>query len=223
MTVPVARQCDIMRRCSWAVAVERSNFQVRRIRDGRRLVDVVQVTHEALFVEQVHRAFQKHRPGHAVASLLEGLFERRHQLTHRLARPHPLHVGLEQRQLINILERATAFENRRRSPSQQNHRRLRQLGVLDRRNRVGDPGPGGHRRHPDTTGQARRRIGRERRRHLVANVDHPDTALFGAHQDRRDMPAAEGEEKLHALLDEDVRHQIATGHGIARAFLDVVG
>src|SRR5690606_28654035 len=45
---------------------------------------------------------------------------------------------------------------------------------------------------------------------LVADVDHPDTACLGAHQDRRNVAAAQREQRLDAGAAQYLRDAVAT-------------
>ena len=89
---------------------------------------------------------------------------------------------------------------------------LGHLRVLDGGEGVGESRPGRHRRHAGPAGQARHGVGGEDGGRLVAGVDHPDAAALGAHEDGRDVPAAEGEEEGDALGLQDRRHDFAAVH-----------
>ena len=73
-------------------------------------------------------------------------------------------------------------------------------GVGDARHRIGDAGAGGDGRHAYVSGGARVSVGGVRRRLLVARVDDADVLVDAAVVDALDVPAAEGEEHLRALL-----------------------
>ncbi len=97
-------------------------------------------------------------------------------------------------------------------PPRSTSARLRELGVLDRGDRVGDAGAGGDRRHAGDPGEAEDRVGGEDGVHLMADVHHPDAAVLGAHEDGRDVPAAEGEEEPHPALHQHRSDPVAAVH-----------
>ena len=81
------------------------------------------------------------------------------------------------------------------APPSSTTRRLRELRVLERGDRVGEAGARGHGRHAGRAGEARHRVGREDGGRLVARVDDADAAALGRDEDRRDVPAAEREDE----------------------------
>ena len=85
-----------------------------------------------------------------------------------------------QRALVDVLQRAAALQRGGRRAAEQDHRRLRQLRVLQRGDGVADARPGGDRGHAGPARQAGRRVGGEHRRGLVAHVDDTDAARLGA-------------------------------------------
>ncbi len=134
----------------------------------------------------------------------ERLLERGGQIAHAIDPHGPLGDRVEQGELVDVLEGPASPEQGGRRAAQQHERRLRQLGVLDRRDRVGHPGPGRDGGDPRDAGEPRHRVGGEDRGGLVPHVDHPDAAPLGADQDRRDVAAAEREEERHLLRREHV-------------------
>jgi hypothetical protein len=100
---------------------------------------------------------------------------------------------------------------RRRSP-EEDERRLREARVLERRERVRHARPGGDRRHARHAGQPRDGVRREDGRRLVPRVHDADAPRLRRGEDRRDVPAAEGEEEPDAVPDEDLGDEIAAAH-----------
>ena len=76
---------------------------------------------------------------------------------------------------------------------------MRQLGVFERGQRVGDAGPRGDRSDAGLAGQPRHGVGGEDGGRLVARVDDADAARLGGDEDRRNVAAAEGEEEADAV------------------------
>ena len=195
----------------------RSTYQEPRAigEAARRLPGLgpVPLAHERLGVEKIHRALDEHGPRHALAADPERRLERGGQVAHPRDARGALDVRPDERQLVDVLERAAPAQQRRRGPAQQHERRLRQLGVLEGGDRVGDAGAGGDRGDAGHARQARDRVGREHGRGLVARVDDADAAGLRGHQDRRDVPAAEREQEANPVPHEDVGHEIPAGHG----------
>jgi hypothetical protein len=121
-------------------------------------------------------------------------------------------VRLQQRHLVDVLEGASALQHRRRCASQQHDRRLGDLGVLDRGDGVGQAWAGGHSRHAGPPAEPRRCVGGKDGGGLVACIDHTDATLLATDEDRRDVAAAEREQKRHALRREDAGNQVAAMH-----------
>ncbi len=167
--------------------------------------DAVPVAYRRFGIEQVDRALHEDRPRDPLAGPGERGLDQGRQVGCPTSRRLPLHVRRQQRLLIDVLQRAPPLEDGRGGPPEQHHRRLRQLGVLDRGDRVGEPRSRRHGRHAGTTGEPRGDIRREDRARLVPRVDHANAGRLGAHQQRRDVSAAEGEECLDAVPDEHLR------------------
>ena len=121
-------------------------------------------------------------------------------------------MGCEQRELIDVLKRPTSLEDRARGTAENQHRRLCQLSVLDRSERVCTTGTSGDRRDTRYPGQSGHRVGGEDRRRLVSDIDDPDPAPLGADQDGRDVTSAKGEKKPHTVGFEHRGNQIPTIH-----------
>jgi hypothetical protein len=92
-------------------------------------------------------------------------------------------VRFEQRELIDILKRSAALQQGSRSSTQQDDRRLRKLGVLDRRYRIGHTRAGRYGSNTRDTGQSGRRISCKHGRGLVARIH--DANSVSAKYDRR--------------------------------------
>ena len=152
-----------------------------------------------LVVEQVDRAFDEDRARHAFARDGERFGDRRREVAHPPHALRPFDERRDDRPLVDVLQRAASLQRGRRGAADQQQRRLRQLGVLERGQRVGDAGTGGDRRDARLAGQPRHGVGGEDRGRLVARVDDADAARLGGDEDRRDVAAAEGEEKAHAV------------------------
>ena len=162
-----------------------------------------------LVVQQVHRAFHEHRAGHAGAGDGEGLLDGRAQVAHLHDLAEQLDVRLHQRPLVDVLQRAAALQRGGRRPTEQDHRRLRQLRVLQRGDGVGDAGAGGDGGHAGNARKPRRGVGREHGGCFVAHVDDADAAGLGRAEDRRDVAAAQGEEAAHAVHAQRFGHAVA--------------
>ena len=167
-----------------------------------------------LGIEQIDRHLDEHGAGHALHRELTRALDGRHERGHGLDHRRPLHHRLHDRQLIDVLQRAAALEQGRRRATEQDHRRLRHLRVLERRHRIGHARPRGHRGDADRPGHARDRIGGEHRVGLVADVDDAQPSGLRAREDRRDVPAAQREEVGRAVARQDVCDEVTTvSHG----------
>jgi len=114
--------------------------------------------------------------------------------------------------LIDVLQRAPTLQDRASGASQHQDGGLRHLGVLQGRDRVGDPW---HHRHSHDTRCSREsgyRVGRKDSRGFVANIHDPNAELFRAYQNGRYVPTAQGEEEAHTVLLEDLRNEVTTVH-----------
>ena len=190
---------------------ERRRF-LPRLRGPRR--DTVPFARGRLRIEQIDRALEEDRPRNALTRHRESGLEQRRQLAHSPRAPLPLHVRRHERLLIDVLQRTASLEHGGRRAAEEDHRRLRHLGVLDRRDRVGEARTGGDRGDPRNPGEARHRVGREDRVDFVAGVDDADAERLRSHQDRRDMSTAEREQRLHPLPLKHLRDAItAMAHG----------
>jgi len=69
---------------------------------------------------------------------------------------------------------------------------------------VGDPRPGGNDSNAGDAGHARSSVRREHSGGLAAAIDHPYSVLPAAHQDRRNMAAAESENLSDTFFPEHV-------------------
>ncbi len=154
-----------------------------RQRVALRRRSVVPLANHGFVVQEVDRALDEDRARHAALRDLETLLQRGRKVPHPFHRPAPLDVRPEERELVDVLQGAAPLQQRRGGAAQQHHRRLRELRVLDRRDRVGHAGPGGYRRDPRNAGQPGRRIRGEHGRNLVARVHDLDSSVLGAFQD----------------------------------------
>lgn len=127
--------------------------------------------HGLLGVEEIDRHLDEHGARHAterdVHRALHGGTE---ALEGRDAR-RPLRDGREDRELIDVLERAAPAQHGGRGAAEEEHRRLGHLRVLDRGDRVGDAGARGHGSDAHVAGEARGGVGREDGVDLLAHVD----------------------------------------------------
>ena len=144
----------------------------------------VPLANNRLVVQEVYRTFDEHRSGNATLRNLECTLNRGRKIAHALDGVGPLHVWLEQRQLIDVLQRAAALQQRRRSTAQNDHGRLRKLGVFYGRNRVSDARARGNRSHAGYAGQPRDRVRGKDRRRLVTHVDDANAEVFCALENR---------------------------------------
>ena len=113
---------------------------------------------------------------------------------------HPFDVRGEQRELVNVLERAASLEQVAGGAADENEGRLGHLGVFDGGNRVGEPRAGRDDGHAGNAGGARHGVGGKGGRHLVAHVDHADAHLLGPGQNGRNVAAGEREDHLDPVL-----------------------
>jgi hypothetical protein len=93
-------------------------------------------------------------------------------------------MRLKQCQLVDILQCAAALKQCRRGAAQHDDRRLGQLRIFDRRDRVGNARTRRDRRDARDTRQASHRVRRKDCGSLVAHVDDPDARILRAFQNR---------------------------------------
>ena len=182
----------------------------RRFDEPLRLarLPAVPAPDERLVVEEVDGALDEDGPGNPLAARREGPLERRDEVADRLHGDGPLHDRLHERELVDVLQRAASPEDRRRRPAEEDERRLREARVLERGDRVRHPGARRHRRDAGNAGEPGDRVGGEDRRGLVARVDDAEAPRLRRREDRGDVPAAEGEEELHPVADEDLGNEL---------------
>jgi hypothetical protein len=124
-------------------------------------------------------------------------------------------VRLHERHLVDVLERAASAQERRRRPPEEDQRRLSELSILDRRDRVRDAGPSRDRRDPRHPGEAGDRIGSEHGGSLVAHVDDANSAGFRADEDGGDMAPAQRKKEPDSVPLEYLREDVTAMHGHA--------
>ena len=181
-----------------------------------RRLGAVPAAHDALGIEQVHRDLDEDGAGHALGRDAEGLLEHGRDFAQAHEAARPLHVRPHERHLVDVLQRATAAQQRRRSASDQQQRGLRESGVLQGGDRVRDARSRGDDGDPGPAAEARSGVRGEDRGRLVARVDDAHAARLGRDQDRRDVPAAQREQEAHAVADERFRDQLAAAHATSR-------
>src|SRR5262245_54106723 len=69
------------------------------------------LAHDALVVEQIDRAFDEDRAGHASSAYCEGFLKKRNEVFQPRRRRSPFDVRLHQSHLIDVLQSASAFQN----------------------------------------------------------------------------------------------------------------
>ena len=164
-----------------------------------------------LGVEDVARDLEIGRAVGAVEALARG---HRHHVGHPLGREHAgselgdrrHHVDMRQ-----VLERAHPVLGERALAADMEDRALRPEGGGDAGDRVGAAGPGGGHHAAELPGLAGIAVGGMRRGLLVAHVDDADAGIEAAVVDVDDMPAAEGEDRVHPLVAERAGDQMAAG------------
>ncbi len=164
---------------------------------------------QRLVVQQIDGTLDKDRAGHAAHGVPQPVLDRRTKVTHLAHARHVLDVRRDQRALVDVLQRAASLQRSRRCASEQQHRALGELRVLQRGDRVRQARAGGHGRHAGTAGQPRHRVGREHGRRFVAGVDDADAARPRRREDRRDVPAAQREDERNAVGVQDIGDAIA--------------
>ena len=183
----------------------------RRLDEPLRLarLPAIPAPDERLVVEEVDRALDEDGAGDSRPGDGERPLERGDEVPHLRDRRRPLDDRLHEGELVDVLEGPPATQDRRRRATEEDERRRREPGVLQRRDRVRHPRPGRHRGDAGHAGEPGDGVGREDGRRLVPGVDDADSARLRRREDRRDVPAAEGEEEPHAVPDEDLGDQLS--------------
>ena len=164
----------------------------QKVGDGRPLAGRLAVpgANDRLVVEQVDRAFDEGRPGHAVADDREGFLQRGRQIANAANPFHHFHVRRCDRPLVDVLQRAAPLQRGRGGAAEQHERRLGEPGVFQRGQSIGDAGPRRHRSDARRAGEPRHGVGGEHGGRLIAHVDDAQAARLGADENGRNMPAA---------------------------------
>ena len=185
----------------------------RRLDEPLRLarLPAIPAADERLVVEEIHRALDEDRARDPFATDRERPLERGDEVPHLRHRRRPLDDGPDEPELVDVLERAATPEDRRRRPAEKDEGRLREAGVLERRDRVRHARSGRHGRDAGDSGEPGDGIGREDGGRLVPRVDDADAARLRRSKDRRDVTSAEREQEPHALPDEDFGDEVAPG------------
>ena len=129
-----------------AVEVPASQARGYSGRLGASVPGGVPVTHGVFVVQEIDRELHEDGTRHAAPGDGKRPLDLRDQLPQAADRHSPLHVWLEQRQLIDVLERTSPLEDGRGCAPQYDDRGLCELGVFHGCDGVGDARPGGHRR-----------------------------------------------------------------------------
>ena len=122
----------------------------------------------------------------------------------------------EQRRVVHLLEAARQLLADEVAPTENEHRRVREVGVHDGRDRVRHPRCRSDGGHTEPTGEPRVCLGGVARRLFMPHVDNADTLFDAAIEYRHDVPAGEGEERIDAFGLERLGDQPASvdlGHG----------
>ena len=101
-----------------------------------------------------------------------------------------------QREVVDLLERATPPARRRGAAADHEHRRSCEVGSGHRAHPVRHPGAGGEHGHAEAAGELGPALGREARGLLVAGVDHAHPTVVQPVVDGEEMPAREGEHRV---------------------------
>ena len=137
------------------------------------LVGAVPVPHQRFRVEEIDGALDEYRTGHAAARHGEGLVDGAGEVAHTTDDEALFHVRFHQRDLVDVLQRAPALQDRRRRAAQHDDGRLGKLSVLDRGDCVGEARASRYRRDAGHTGDAGRRVRSEDGGGFVPGVDDP--------------------------------------------------
>eukprot|EP00053_Salpingoeca_punica_P015436 m.142372 g.142372 ORF g.142372 m.142372 type:complete len:643 (-) comp16709_c0_seq3:49-1977(-) len=171
-------------------------------------------------VERVDGELDKDGPRHARLRLIEGLPHHGHNVAHPGDGRAELAERLEERHLVNILQRTAALEQGGSSTAEEDDWRLGHLRVLDGRHRVGQAWAGGHGCDAGHASHARNRVCRKDGRHLMAGVDHADARFLRGDKDGRDVAADKREDELDPVLLQHLCDQLAAvvlAFGVDRA------
>ncbi len=139
---------------------------------------------ERLVVEEIHRALDEDRARDPFATDRKRPLERGDEVPHLRHRRRPLDDGPDEPELIDVLERTAPPEDGRRRTAEKNEGRLREAGVLERRDRVRHARSGRHGRHARHPREPGDGIGSEDGGRLVPRVDDADAARLRRGQDR---------------------------------------
>ncbi len=125
-------------------------------------------------------------------------------------RVDPLGHRPQQLELGRVLQRPHALQRQRVAPTEQDHGAVGVGRVGHAGDRIGHPGPGGHRGHPRPEGQPSVGVGGVGRGLLVTDVDDPDAPVLAPVEDRADVAARQGEQRVHPFVGEVVGDQPAS-------------
>ena len=145
---------------------------------GQRRVGLVglvagPVADHRLVVEQIDGQLDEHGARDAVDRLEERALHRRDHVLEAIGAREPLDVGLHQRDLVDVLQRSTAAQQRGGGAADQHEGGLRELRVLDGGDGVGHARARRDRRDAGDAREARHRVRREHGVHLVPHVRSP--------------------------------------------------
>jgi hypothetical protein len=162
-------------------------------------LEPVPLADQRFVIKQIDGALHKHRPGRVALRHAQGVFEHRNDIAVAVDGHRHFDDRFDQCNLLDILKRPPALDNGRRRTAEQHHRRLGHLRIFQGRDGVGHARSGGDRRHARNPAEPRHGIGRKHGGGLIAHIDDRDPLALAAHQNRRDVPAAEGEQMTHPL------------------------
>ena len=185
----MAGDADLFSPCSAAIGehgveMPREIDVLRLSRETFSRLRSIPLADQFLRIEHVNREFEEHRARDTGLCDCEGLLQRRADVSDLTDALRPLHMGLHERHLVDVLQRALSLQHCRGAAAEQHKRRLGELRVLDCGHRVGEPRTSGDHCDPGDPAQPRDRIGSVDRGRLVANVHHADAALLCAHENR---------------------------------------
>ena len=147
--------------------------------------------------DDVHRIVDEGRAARRGGGEVERAGGQRRDRVGRLRRLGRLDQRRDERQVVDLLQRARPPAHLRRPPAEHRDRRVVRLRAGDRAHPVGDARPGGQRRDPDPAGRLGDPLGGEGGGLLVADVDDPDPLGFAAVIYGEDVPAREREQRVH--------------------------
>ena len=133
-------------------------------------------------VEHVDGHFDEDGTRDPALRQFQGPLDRRSDAVDLLDRHGPFGDRLHQRNLVDVLKCAAPLEQSCGRATEDQKRRLRQLGVFHGGDRVRHARAGGHRSDSGDARHARDRVGREHGADLVANIDHLDTMGLRANE-----------------------------------------